>query len=234
LIAEEAATRLRDFVREYLELDEMCVGRAGWARPVETVYLDSPDLKLFWETILQPERYLQLRLRRPQSLRGTVATLEIKQRQTDGVIKEECALSAKGVERLLNGELPEPDALLQRNGGAFFVAEHFCELMQNFAARPTTRLTYERESYQDDCGWVTLNFDRQLQAAPWPQETRGIRLAPDWHISPGNVILELKFTERFPHWFREMVERFNLVETDFCKYRAALSALGANPHTGLL
>jgi hypothetical protein len=31
-----------------------------------------------------------------------------------------------------------------------------------------------------------------------------------------------------------MVERFNLVETDFCKYRAALSALGANPHTGLL
>jgi len=46
------------------------------------------------------------------------------------------------------------------------------------------------------------------------------------------VILELKFRERFPHWFREMTETFNLIQTDVCKYRTALGALGANPGTG--
>lgn len=30
-----------------------------------------------------------------------------------------------------------------------------------------------------------------------------------------------------------MAETFNLIQTDVCKYRTALSALGANPEAGL-
>jgi hypothetical protein len=48
------------------------------------------------------------------------------------------------------------------------------------------------------------------------------------HVKPfdGQVILELKFTGRFPGWFRELVEALGLYRTSAAKYAAGIELLG--------
>lgn len=74
-----------------------------------------------------------------------------------------------------------------------------------------------------------MTFDRQLlagryrqgDALEWP--TDGLR--PD----VGGVILELKFTDRFPDWMREMVQAFNLQRTSVPKYIHCVNEIGIQP-----
>lgn len=233
LIDEETALRLRDFVGEYLELEEQCVGRPGYATNVESLYLDSPDLKLFWQTIARPERHQQLRLRSYRDAPGGPVTLEIKHFHADGVTKEQVELSPSGAKMLLDGELPGHDPLLEQQPNGLFTAEHFWALMQGLQAHPIIRVTYARESYVTCDRSSTVNFDRALAARLCPDRNVARSLADHWQMAKDQVICELKFTERFPKWFREMAETFNLIRTDVCKYRTALSALGANPEAGV-
>ena len=232
LISEETALRLRDFVREYLEMDEWCVGRPQYSLLIETLYLDSPGLKLFWDTVTRPEDHLQLRLRYHRESPGAPVTIEIKRCHLDGVTKEKANLSPASAEMLLGGELPERDPLLRQTSHGIFTAGHFWELMQSLQAGPSLRASYRRESYVSDDRRIEVNFDRALQARPCQFAEATPHLAGHWENPHGRVILELKFSDRFPLWFQDMAETFNLSQTDVCKYRTALSGLGVNPDAG--
>ena len=229
LINGELALRLRDYVREYLDFEEWCVGQPDFSAPVETLYLDSPDLRLFWDTVARPDNHLQLRVRRLHGAHNGPVTLEIKRRCVEGVRKEKALLTLPGMETLLGGELPEHDPLLRNSSGAMFTIEHFWELMQKFNARPCLRVTYAREGYVNDDGTIAVNFDRGVSAESRAKPLLKRPLASHWRMPRGQVVLELKFRDRFPEWFREMTETFDLSPTDVCKYRAGLDGLGANP-----
>ena len=43
---------------------------------------------------------------------------------------------------------------------------------------------------------------------------------------PGDVILELKFTNRFPDWFRELVRIFGVMQCGAAKYCECVQAIG--------
>jgi hypothetical protein len=47
-------------------------------------------------------------------------------------------------------------------------------------------------------------------------------------VFPGLVILELKFSGRFPVWLRELVRRFNLMQFAASKYTEGVLLLGEN------
>jgi len=63
LITEDMALRVRDFVRCYLGMDEYSVGKPNYSYPVHSLYLDSDDLKLYWDTINGNKNRFKLRLR---------------------------------------------------------------------------------------------------------------------------------------------------------------------------
>jgi hypothetical protein len=42
----------------------------------------------------------------------------------------------------------------------------------------------------------------------------------------GLVVLELKFTERFPNWFRELVRMANAMQSGAAKYVSGVAGLG--------
>jgi hypothetical protein len=46
------------------------------------------------------------------------------------------------------------------------------------------------------------------------------------HIFPDLVVLELKFTNRFPNWFSLMVQRFNLMQLSSAKYAEGVTQFG--------
>lgn len=111
----------------------------------------------------------------------------------------------------------------------------FCRLARALGAVPKMLIRYIRESYfsaNDDYARVT--FDRRVSYRThrtW--DLPGAELA-DWKLwhpidttfgmgmdySP--YILELKAMADVPTWMLEMVERFNLDATGFCKYATAM------------
>jgi hypothetical protein len=46
------------------------------------------------------------------------------------------------------------------------------------------------------------------------------------HSFPGFVVLELKFTNRFPNWFRELVRMANAMQCGAAKYLSGVQLLG--------
>ena len=89
-----------------------------------------------------------------------------------------------------------------------------------------TFVCYWREAYESpDDNSARLTFDRRLRAAPFTGELK----IPDMQgsLAPRlrGVVLELKFTNRFPKWMRQMVRTFSLDRRSLAKYVYCVQAL---------
>ena len=95
-------------------------------------------------------------------------------------------------------------------------------------AKPKVHISYLREAWvTKENNSVRLTFDRAVSA----ERELSLNLKADRSRSTStelakHVILELKFTGRFPHWFRELVETFGLAQTGAAKYCEGIIALG--------
>jgi hypothetical protein len=97
-------------------------------------------------------------------------------------------------------------------------------------ARPAAFVRYMREAYEPpNTNEVRLTFDRFLQAGPYRGELslKGMESWPRPYID--GVVLEMKFTDRFPHWMHECCQRFNLWRSSFAKYVRCVSVLDDSP-----
>jgi hypothetical protein len=110
----------------------------------------------------------------------------------------------------------------------------FARIVQMIHARPKMLIRYIRESYfgaNDD--YARITFDRRVSYRPtrsW--ELPGPELE-DWKYWRAmdtqtalnrpfaGYIFELKAMRDAPQWMLELVERFNLTTTGFCKYATA-------------
>jgi hypothetical protein len=96
-------------------------------------------------------------------------------------------------------------------------------------ARPVLRIRYDRESFiSENDGYARVTFDRRLRYQPardWRLPGDGHWRSMDTSTAVGrdypSFILELKCTADQPAWMAELMERFNLVRTDFCKFATA-------------
>src|SRR5438045_9275038 len=88
LISENTAQRVRDFVRCYLDMDEYSVGRPNYSYPVHSLYLDSDDLTLYWQTINGNKNRYKLRLRYYSTNPETPVFFEIKRRMNNCIMKQ--------------------------------------------------------------------------------------------------------------------------------------------------
>lgn len=111
----------------------------------------------------------------------------------------------------------------------------FCRLARELGARPKMLIRYIRESYfsaNDD--YARITFDRRVSYRPYHVwKLPGAELS-DWRqwrpidttlgmgMDYSPYILELKSMADSPLWMLEMVERFNLDGTGFCKYATAM------------
>ena len=63
ILSEDTALAVRDFVSSYLEIDEFGATLPQFSYPVHSLYLDSPDMKLYKSTINGDKNRFKLRLR---------------------------------------------------------------------------------------------------------------------------------------------------------------------------
>jgi hypothetical protein len=219
-ISEGKARCIREFVRGYLQLDEFGVGQPDCSYPTLSLYLDSDGLDTYWNTVGGHKNRFKLRLRYYDERPDSPVFFEIKRRMNDIIIKDRGGVRKDAVRLLLAGHLPESRHLLQPWDAEQLVAvQKFCRLMLQMLAKPKMHVAYVREAYENPGNnAVRLTFDRRVESAPNPT-TRLIARSPKPHLVFGStVILELKFTNRYPNWFQDLVEVFDLTQAGAAKY----------------
>ncbi|OHB68388.1 MAG: hypothetical protein A2V70_00460 [Planctomycetes bacterium RBG_13_63_9] len=232
IVDEASAEGIRNFIRAHLEPDEHTDPGAGNAYPVNSLYLDSPDLVLFQQTASGLKNRFKLRIRFYDSDPRSPAFLEIKRRTTDVILKERAALTRAGVRYLLDGGLPNETHLVNDDGGAKAgkALQNFYSLYDSIDGCAQIYVCYMREAYvSPDSDKIRVTFDRQLMGSPFDRET--CLTVPLQGTMPdvGGVVLEMKFTDRFPTWMQEMVEQFNLQRRSVPKYNLCVKAMGRQP-----
>jgi len=227
LVCEEVALRIREFVRAYLELDENGIGKPDSGYPVHSLYIDSDQLKLYWETINGNRNRYKLRLRYYDDDAETPVFFEIKRRVNNCIMKQRGGVRREAVPWLLAGQFPDPSHLLSKDPQQLLALQRFCHLMSEIHAKPKVHIAYLREAYVSTSdNAVRVTMDRHVQAEPDlnARLTAGMRQPVD--VFCKDVILELKFTSRFPDWFGELVRIFNCMQCGAAKYVESADAIG--------
>lgn len=253
LLHEETALQVRDFVQCYLPIDEYGVGRPNLSYNVHSLYLDSDALTTYWDTINGNRNRYKLRIRFYSTDPSVPVYFEIKRRANSCIMKQRGGVKGTAMPLLLSGYLPEADHLVSYTPKALTALNNFSRLMNQIQAKPKVHIAYQREAYANEPGTVRVTLDRHVcsqanldgKVDTKMKHPHHSFLLPEYAATdigaltrqcttdylndpppPCYVILELKFNDRFPLWFRDLVRHFNLMQRGAAKYCASIQAIG--------
>lgn len=233
IIPQHVAMQVRQFVAAYLEIDEYGATMPNLSYPVHSLYLDSDDLLTYRATINGDKNRYKLRLRYYNEKPDSPVFFEIKKRTNNTISKQRGGVRRSSVAAILAGQLPTPDDMLSKEPKQFFAIQRFAELMAKIGAKPTSHVFYMREAWistYDNSVRVTL--DRDVYCEPDPTARLSTTMSDPVKPFGENVILELKFTTRFPDWFKELVRCFGLMQCGAAKYAEGIAVAGEHRMRG--
>ena len=233
-LSEEKALRIRQFVQGHIMansscrfgLDEFSVGKPNFSYAVHSLYLDSDTLETYWDTINGDKNRFKLRIRYYDSNPGSPVFFEIKRRQDHCILKQRGGVKKEMVPWLLGGHYPEPAHLLSKSPRQMVALQRFCQIMHQIHAKPKVHIAYQREAYVSEDDSFRLTLDREIHSEANLGGVIETRMNRPAAVYQGRVILELKFTNRFPNWYRDLVEMFNLMQCGAAKYVEGVQAVG--------
>ena len=215
---------IRQYIQPFVRPDPFASLREGYRYPICSLYLDTDDLQLYQQTVSGEKNRFKLRVRTYSDDPARAVFLEVKRRINNIVRKRRARLTRAQADQLLGERYLE--GLSQLSGKLLADVEYFLHHQSLAAAKPVIKVKYMREAYESRGGDPvrvtidtdlehTVTLDRDLTHA------RG-----QWMLTPVNgVILEFKFTERFPSWIHELVQFFGLKQQSVPKYVMSLDHL---------
>ena len=220
---------LRMMLRPFVEPDRFARRWPQYRYPISSLYLDSPDYFLYSQTDNGEKNRFKLRIRSYDDEPGTPVFFEVKKRMNGIVSKWRSAVRRDMAARYLSGGI--------LSGGPRDPAPDLGEFQRDVAkvgAGPVCRVRYQREAYEAKGGEPTrITFDSDLTY----NLTHDGNLAtngPGWESVPmDTVILEVKFTERFPTWIQDIVDTFDLQRTSVPKYGLCIGRALARQQTSI-
>jgi hypothetical protein len=226
MISEQKARRIRDYVRSFLDLDENCVGKPDFSYAVHSRYVDSDHLQTYWDTINGSKNRYKLRIRYYNDDPDTPAFLEIKRRLNNCIKKQRAVVRREALPAILAGQLPSANVLVSQNPRELPALQNFCRLVQNLKAKPKMHVAYLREAYVPlKENFVRVTMDRQVRSEFNPTLELSTEMRNPIVVWGQAVVLELKFVDRHPNWFRDLVRTFDLRQCGAAKYADGVSLL---------
>jgi hypothetical protein len=221
LIDERCAHEVRNFARCYLVHDDNARPDMKWAYHTHSIYLDGVGLPLYYQTIQGLKNRFKLRVRYYEEEGDSPVYFEIKRRVNDIILKDRALVKRDRALRIMDGEACRASDLVKPDNLDHWQSlKRFCDLRDNIGARPRVYVSYTREAWvKPDNDAVRLTFDRALCGGKYDgsfKVKRDVQVPPLMAGSP--CVLELKFTDRFPHWFRDMAQAMNLERRANAKY----------------
>jgi hypothetical protein len=219
LIPNDLALRVRDFIQQYLDLDEYGVGKPDLSYPVHSLYLDSDKWEIYWRTINGDKNRYKLRIRYYSENPSVPVYFEIKRRMKDVILKERCGVRREAIGHILAGHFPPPEMMVTRSAEDHQALNEFMRLMLNMNAHPKMHVAYEREAYVSEFNnEFRVTMDRAVRVQPRFEGVLTTRMENPFVCTDETVILELKFTGRFPNWYRDLVQRFHCFQCGAAKF----------------
>jgi hypothetical protein len=221
LISEAKAAAITQFIKPYLQPDRYSKLQRGGAYPIVSLYLDSDDLRLCRESLIGQKNRFKLRVRSYTDEPEYPRFFEIKRRVNNVIIKSRAQVWDRDVPTLLMGSpLPPQDYTTDEDA-----LNQFQLYMKSIGAKPVVLVRYMRQAFEGDSETrVRVTFDRQLcyNVTRAPE----VRLeGPGWQhnsVTMGSVILEIKFTNRYPSWLNQMVKYLDLQQDSVSKYAVSI------------
>ncbi|HOX04648.1 MAG TPA: polyphosphate polymerase domain-containing protein [Candidatus Paceibacterota bacterium] len=231
IISESKALAVRDFVRSYLQLDEYGESMPDLSYHIHSIYLDSDNLQLYQDTINGNRNRFKLRMRYYDEEPDSPVFFEIKRRKNNCILKQRGAVRGEwkreAVPWLLAGHFPDEIQLLSTEPKYMVAIQRFILLMNQLRAAPRAHVHYRREAWiSRGDNSIRVTMDREVVCAPEFAPTLGVSAVKVPHVFGNKVVLELKFTDRFPVWFQVMVESLGLLQTSAAKYADGIYLLG--------
>jgi hypothetical protein len=228
IIPERTALAVARFISAYTVLDEFGVGKPHNSYPIHSLYLDSEALTIYWHTINGNKNRFKLRLRFYDNQPDSPVFFEIKRRMNNAILKMRGGVRRKSVDYVLAGHLPQPEHLVKQGNPKELVAlQRFSQFLKEYKAVPKAHVHYLREAWvSPNDNSLRITFDRNVLISPEPTA----RLETD-QVNPTcvfgkDVILEFKFTGRFPDFLRECTRVFGLTTTTAAKYADGIALKG--------
>lgn len=222
VVSKSKAAAIAKFIRPYLKLDRYCRSRPGFAYPIVSLYLDSDNLQLCMESLRGHLKRFKLRVRSYSDELDCPRFFEVKRRANTIIIKSRARVMHQDVADLLAGRYIPPVRNYKTEVDAL---KQFQLYMKSISAKPKVLIRYMRQAYEGDAqNRLRVTFDRQLayKVSSDPQVLFNGRGWHDSSITLRNVILEIKFTGRYPAWLGRMVRYFGLSQQSMSKYAASM------------
>jgi SPX domain protein involved in polyphosphate accumulation len=224
LVPSHKVDAVRRWIQMFVQPDRFAASRPNYTYIINSLYLDSPDYRLYRMTQAGLKNRFKLRIRCYDDNPSSPLFFEIKGRMDRIVRKQRVRVGREVALELLNGRI-HPSEVVQ--GQDRHQLETFLRLMRNVAAGPVTRIRYEREAYESSANDnVRVTLDRVVSYVPTKDWNFSV-LHGDWsevsingmppHIMRG-TLLEIKFTDYFPNWVAEMIRHHELLKVPFSKY----------------
>jgi len=226
IINELQALAIKDYIEPYVSPDPHALEDGEY--PVNSLYLDSPDLRMFWSSETGEKNRFKLRIRTYSEEPNDPVFFEIK-RRIDRIIKKQRATVTRGfVGAILHNDEIGPHMLVRPDDKQMENLYMFRDYMDMFAASPCVMVKYWREAYVSNLEEpVRITFDRRLNCLPVSMYTPELwSHGPAWReVCDVPLILEIKFIAAVPSWVQQLVRRLHLSRDSIAKYVQSVKAL---------
>ena len=214
-IRESKARAIAEYVRSYIPVDHYSRNVPNEEYLISSLYFDSNELQLAKETIERKTNRFKLRIRCYDDNPQSPCFFEIKRRLNTVIVKDRSRMPRDLLARVVQ-HLYVPDSLYEKDRRNL---RQFQFYLRALCARPVVLVRYMRQAFEgDSSNRVRITFDRQLcfKTVDRPILTMN---GDGWHQVPMDfVILEVKFTNRYPLWLSDMIKVFDLKQTAMSKY----------------
>jgi hypothetical protein len=219
IVSADQARRIYNFVCCYLGPDQYTPGGFSDGYPVHSLYLDSPDLRTCKATLEGHKNRFKLRVRFYDEDPAKPVFFEIKRRDGLVILKQRAQVVRSCADDLLAGGPPAMEQLARPDAKNWQAIYEFCRLRDAIHARPTVFTSYLRAGYEPvGDKSVRVTFDRQIRAGEYQGKLSALNVHQWPLLNVPGVVLELKFTDRFPNWMHELTQLFDLQRGSMAKY----------------
>lgn len=217
------ASAIRRFAGPFVRPDPFAARRPDHTYEISSLYFDTPDFLLSEMTHQGIKNRFKLRVRCYSDDPAEPVFLEIKRRMNKTIRKRRARLSRSEACRAVSAVLLHDACGL---AAAPPEAQDFLGLVAALGARPVCRVRYRREAYEAVSGApLRITFDHaveHLATSRYELSMNGTGWRPSG-VEP--VILELKYTDVFASWVRDLIESYDLVPLSIPKYVLSVDCL---------
>ncbi|MBN1804211.1 MAG: polyphosphate polymerase domain-containing protein [Sedimentisphaerales bacterium] len=214
-IPETKARAVTKYIMAYINPDRYSIKCADYAYPVSSLYFDSENLHLCNETIQGRKNRFKLRIRCYDDDIESPCFFEIKRRINNIIHKDRARLSKQLVQKTVHENYVQ-NSLCKREQDTLRQFQFYLQILRG---RPIVLIRYMRQAFEENAvNRVRITFDRELsfKAVSRPEVTLN---GTGWQPVPIDfVILEIKFTSKYPLWLSTMVKIFDLEQSAMSKY----------------